>query len=209
MKKRKAGRFLVFDGPDGCGKSTQIPRVKRFLQRNGIRVIVARDPGGTPIGRRIRKILLSPLHEEMNDDTELFLYLASRAQLVEEVIRPALASGHWVIADRFYTATLAYQGYGNGLSPAKLRELEALCRRSARGLLPDRVYLLDLPPEEGLARRSKRDRIEGKKLAYHRRVRRGFLKQAKQDPKRFHVTDARLPKDAITRDLRADLNRFL
>lgn len=173
------GRFIVLDGPDGCGKSTQLPRLARFLRRAGERVLTVKDPGTTAAGHAIRKILLTPAARDLAPETELFLYLAARAQLVAEAIAPALARGIWVLADRYSASTIAYQGYGPGRSPAEIDRIAALCRMAEGGVTPDLTVILDLPSETGLARlRRARDRMERKPLAYHRRVREGFLRQA-------------------------------
>ncbi len=182
----------MLDGPDGCGKSTQIKNLVRFLARSRIDAVAAKDPGTTALGKDLRKILLDRQTKGLSGGAELFLYLAARAQLVSEVIRPTLARGAWVVCDRFSASTVAYQGYGPGHPPRQIRLITELCRIAEGGTEPDLTILLDLASGEGLGRitrsRSK-DRMESRPLAYHRRVRKGFLAQAAQDG-RFAVLDA-------------------
>jgi dTMP kinase len=181
------GRFLVIDGPDGAGKSTQVARLADALRARGLDVTTVRDPGGTAIGDRIRQILLDPACGEMAVECETMLYMASRAQLVAEIVRPALAAGHCVISDRYITSTVAYQGAG-GADPAAVR---AVGEVAVGGLWPDLTVLLDLPAEAGLARLiGERDRMESKDLDFHRRVREMFLRQADEHRRRFSVVDA-------------------
>lgn len=198
---RLAGRFLVIDGPDGAGKSTQLARLARALGERGADVVVARDPGGTPIGDRVRAILLDPAAGEMAVRCELMLYMASRAQLVEQVVRPALAAGRCVLCDRFVSSTIAYQGAGGGVSAAEIRRVAEVAIGS---LWPDLTVILDLDPAAGLARvRRGLDRMEAKGLAFHARVREGFLRQAAEQPDRFAVVDAAGDADAVAARLLA------
>ncbi len=197
LTDKLAGRFLVVDGPDGTGKSTQIQRLCAWLRDAGAAVTAVRDPGGTAIGDRIRAILLDPLHAEMAVRCETMLYMASRAQLVEQIVRPALARGECVLCDRYISATVAYQGAG-GMDPDLVRSVG---EAAVGGLWPDLTLLLDLPPEVGLSRiRGTLDRVEAKDLAYHRRVRDIFLRQAQEAPERFRVLDASgTPEDVQSR----------
>ena len=185
---RKLGRrFLVIDGPDGAGKSTQVRLLADWLRGQGALVEVARDPGGTPIGERVRAILLDRLHAEMAVPCELMLYMASRAQLAEQVLRPALARGACVLCDRYISSTVAYQGAG-GADAGQIRRVGQV---AVGGLWPDLTILLDLPAQKGLARLAPaRDRVESKDFAYHSRVRELFLQQARQDDRRWAVVDA-------------------
>jgi dTMP kinase len=199
MSRKGRGVFIVLDGPDGCGKSTQARRLARELRGRGLRVRTARDPGGTALGRKIRKLLLDGRDESLDGTTELHLYLAARSRLVREVIRPALAEGEWLLCDRFSSSTVAYQGYGQGKRPDRIRQC---CLEATEGLEPDLTLILDLPPQEGLRRiRRGKDRMERKPLSYHRRVRRGFLTQAAQAPSRFAVLPACAPPAATTRQI--------
>lgn len=183
------GLFVAFEGPEGGGKSTQLLRLAARLQTDGLDPIVTREPGGTPAADRIRDVILDA---ELRVDplTELLLYAASRAQHVREVIAPALEDGRIVLTDRFAAASVAYQGYGRGIDLAFVRSLN---ERVTDGLAPDLTLLFDLDPEVGLARVHERgtlDRLEGADVAFHVRVREGFLAQAEADPERWLVLDA-------------------
>lgn len=194
---RERGRFIVLDGPDGCGKSTQARWLVRFLAGMGIRARAVKDPGTTAVGKKLRGILLSLRSRGLAAAPELFLYLAARAQLVAEVIRPSLERGEWVVSDRYSASTVAYQGHGPGHPPRRIALVADLCRVAEDGVEPDLTVLLDLPAEAGLARiRRARDRMESRPLPYHRRVRTGFLAQAAKDA-RFAVLDAREDPDTL------------
>lgn len=175
-----AGAFVVFEGPEGAGKSTQLRRLAERLEAAGHSVLLTREPGGTPAGEAIRGVLLDPALR-IDPLGEFLLYSASRAQHVAEVIRPALARGQVVVSDRFAAASIAYQGYGRGLELGFIAEIT---ERATGGLHPDLTVLLDLAPDEGLARVGRRgghDRLESEDLAFHERVREGFLRQAEAD----------------------------
>jgi dTMP kinase len=198
------GRFVTLEGPDGSGKTVLAKRLADELQRRGHMVRLVREPGGTRLGERIRAILLdqqadgdAPLHPR----TDALLFNASRAQLVADVIRPALERGEVVIDARHADSTLAYQGYGAGLPLAELRALGAT---ATGGLVPDLTILLDVPPEIGLGRKTgaSRNRFEAAfDLAFHERVRAGFLELARQEPKRFRVIDSARHIDAVAPDV--------
>lgn len=186
------GLFLTFEGPEGAGKSTQLAALVRQLHGAGRAVTETREPGGTPLGTQVRRVVLDPALE-MGPLPEFLLYSASRAQLVAEVIRPALARGEVVVCDRYADSTLAYQGYGRGLS---LEFLTRVTAEATGGLRPDLTVLLDLDPAQGLARAARRgqpDRLERADLAFHTRVRGGFLALAGAEPGRFLVLDAARP----------------
>jgi dTMP kinase len=190
------GRFLVIDGPDGGGKSTQQARLAEALRRSGLEVVCVRDPGGTPIGDRIRAILLDPDCGEMGVECELMLYMASRAQLVAELVRPALGRGACVICDRYISSTIAYQGAAG----ADVEAIRRVGDVAVGGLWPDLTVVLDVPADVGLARAlasGKPDRIEARALDYHRRVREGFLAQARREPGRFALVDASTTPDEV------------
>ena len=180
--------FIVFEGPEGAGKTTQIARLGERLERSGIFPVITREPGGTPAADAIRNIILDPTLT-INPLSEFLLYSASRAQHVEEVIKPALDAGKTVISDRFFGASVAYQGYGRGL---ELDFVYELSERVTLGIKPDLMILLDLDPRKGLERvaaRGQKDRLELADLAFHKRVREGFLNQAKEN-KSWTVLDA-------------------
>jgi len=183
---RLAGRFIVLDGPDGSGKSTQLRLLAEHLAGRGAAVLTTRDPGGTAIGEKVRRILLDASHGEMAVGCEVMLYMASRAQLFAEVIAPALREGRCVLCDRWVSATFAYQGAG-GVSAEAVR----LAYRAALGeVWPDLTMILDLPAEAGLRRlKGAPDRVEGKDPAYHRRVRELFLQWARGQADRCAVVD--------------------
>lgn len=172
-----AGRFIVLEGGDGTGKTTQARLLVERLRGAGIDAITVREPGGTPVGDRIRAILLDPASSGLDARAELLLYEASRAQLLAEVVRPALATGTWVVCDRFTDSTLAYQGYGRGLD---LDEVRAMNELATGGLEPALTVLIDLDPAAGLTRAtgSGADRLEAEDLAFHERIRAGYLELA-------------------------------
>ena len=186
------GRFITLEGPEGSGKSTHARLLKERLEACGKSVLLTREPGGTPVGETVRGILQHNLaNEPPVDRAEVMLFLASRAQLCERVIRPALDAGTWVICDRFTDSTLAYQGYGRGFDLATLRQLNAF---ATANLVPDLTLLLDVSYETGLSRVNSRglatDRIETAGELFHRRLRDGFLQLAKDEPARFAVVDS-------------------
>jgi dTMP kinase len=188
--------FIVFEGGEGCGKSTQTRALYRRLSKDGFRAVLTREPGGTRLGERVRRHLKRTGETRISPLAELFLIATARAQLVSEVIRPELEKGKTVICDRFTPSTLAYQGYGRGLNTDALREVNDI---ATDGMSPDLIVLLDIPIEDGLGRKKskERDRFESESLAFHARVRRGYLDLAKADPERWLVVDGRLPKKEI------------
>lgn len=199
------GRFITIEGPEGGGKSTQARRLEAELRNAGLPVVRTREPGGTPLGERLRDLLLAHAPElgAIDPLAEALLFNAARRQLVETVIRPALEAGTTVVCARFADSTLAYQGYGAG---APLADLRALERAATGGLEPDLTLLLDLPAETGLARKPDEDRTRfetGFDLAFHRRVRDAFLALATAEPDRFAVIDASAPVDAVWLAVRA------
>jgi dTMP kinase len=194
------GRLVAFEGVEGAGKSTQLELLRRALEGRGREVVITREPGGTPAGERVRTLLLDPA-AELHPRTEALLFAAARAELVERVIRPALARDAVVLCDRYLDSSLAYQGGARGLGRGPVEEVN---RFATGGLLPDLVVLLDLDPAAGLRRRHQdRDRIEAQDLAFHRRVRAAFLALAAADPARFAVVDASPPVPEVAARVQA------
>lgn len=192
------GLFITFEGGEGSGKSTQIGMLARRLELAGVPVRCIREPGGTRAGEAIREILLDPDHSGLDSRAELLLYEASRAQLVAEVIEPALEIGEVVLCDRFYDSTTAYQGYARELDLDEVRELNTI---ATGGLVPDRTLLFDVDPLLGIERATQggADRLEGEGLAFHERVRHGFLEIANAERERFRVIDASGTLDEVAR----------
>ncbi|MBK7403709.1 MAG: dTMP kinase [Phycisphaerales bacterium] len=215
--RRLAGRFVVFDGPDGSGKSTQLARFAAECEAQGVPLCQVRDPGGTGVGERIREVLLNRDHDNMNLRCEMLLYMASRAELVDEHIRPALAAGKLVLGDRFVSSTLAYQGTASGLSTSDIR---AAAEVATGGLWPDVTVLFDVDPATASTRMTGKqgkgtkpdptlslfaDRIEAKGESFHTRVRQGYLDQASADPGGYILVDASNPPDAVWAELLSKL----
>ena len=191
-----AGRFIVFDGPDGSGKSTQFVRFAAACRQAGLTVCEVREPGGTSIGEQIRQVLLDPDNHDMSLRCEMMLYMASRAQLVEQTIRPALERGELVLADRFISSTLAYQGTAGGMTP---EEILAVGRVAVGSHWPDLTVVFDVDERIAATRLNPLlDRMERKGVEFHRRVRQGFLAQAGAEPDRYLVVDATKEADAVT-----------
>jgi dTMP kinase len=178
---------VTFEGGEGSGKSTQIEQLADFLRGEGHEVVTAREPGTTPVGEAVREVLLQTAPEELVAESELALFLAARAQLAAQIVRPALAAGKVVLLDRFGDSSVAYQGYGRGLDPARVAELNALF---TRGLEPDVTVLIDVPVEASAERsKEKPDRIERAGDRFHGRVRQGYREIAMNEPERFVVLD--------------------
>ena len=187
--------FITFEGGEGCGKSTQSRLLKEKLEQQNIPVVLTHEPGGTSLGTEIRKLLKRKRSSTISPQAELFLFAASRVQLVTELIRPALEETKVVICDRFTDSTLVYQGYGRGLD---LTIVETVNNMATEHLKPDLTILLDMSPELGLARKqSLKDRFELEDLSFHQRVREGYLKMAAAGPDRWLVIDACLPKRKV------------
>ncbi|MBE3099785.1 MAG: dTMP kinase [Planctomycetes bacterium] len=203
------GKFIVLDGPEGAGKTLQVERLIHRLRRAGRQATAVRDPGSTPVSERIRDVLLDKRLPEMDVRTEVFLYMASRAEMVARIIRPALEVGLVVVCDRFVSSTAAYQGAAGGVDAVLIWELG---RIACGGIEPDLTVILDLDVEAGFARREQqrqRDRIELKDREYHEKVRQGFLAMARQRPDRFAVVDAARPPDDVARDIEEAVMRVL
>jgi dTMP kinase len=195
------GWFISFEGVDGAGKTTQLGLLRRELEARGHEVVATREPGGTAVGERIRAILLDPVAADLDARAEALLFAAARAQLVEQVIRPALRRGAVVLCDRFVDSSVAYQGAARGLGG---EPVERVNRWATTGILPQLVVLLDLDPAAGLARAAgRRDRIEGQELEFHRAVALAYRALAAERPDRFLVVDAAAPADRIAEQVRA------
>lgn len=192
-------RFLVFDGPDGSGKSTQFRRFSNWVRNHQISVTELREPGGTPIGERIREVLLDVAHEEMTTTCEMLLYMASRAQIVEEVVQPALARGDLVLADRFISSTHAYQGAGGGLST---ESIDLVGRVAVGASMPDLTVIFDVDQETAGRRLNPLlDRMERKGETFHARVREGYLELARRSPESYIVINACPGEDEVFNSL--------
>jgi dTMP kinase len=198
------GLFITLEGGEGSGKSTQLDLLACRLTAAGMPLRVLREPGGTTVGELVRATLLDPGHTGMDPVAELLLYEASRAQLVAQVIEPALAAGEVVLCDRFYDSTTAYQGFARNLPLDVVRRLNAI---ATGGLAPDRTLVLDIDPALGIARATKQgvDRLEAESLAFHRRVREGFLAIAAEEPRRVRVVDASGDVGSVAREVAAAL----
>jgi len=209
-----SGRFITFEGPEGSGKTSQIRALRDFLAGKGFDVLVTREPGGTAIGDQIRAILHDHANVAMIPATEILLFSASRAQLVAEVIKPALERGCVVLCDRYADSTFAYQGYGLGLPLDVLRTITDF---ATGGLRPDVVVCLDLPVEEGLRRKrvafesgkSEWNRIDARELAFHQRVRDGYRELARREEGRWVIVDAARPFDAVSEEIIARVRQVL
>jgi dTMP kinase len=205
--------FITLEGPEGSGKSSQIPALAEWLRELGYDVYTTREPGGTQIGDQIRQVLHNLENTAMHPRTEILLFLAARAQHVEEVMRPKLNNKTIVICDRYADSTLAYQGYGHGVDLDILRKLLDF---STGGLYPDLTILLDLDVEKGLDRRKQSggewNRLDAYTLAFHKRVRKGYLTLVANEPERWRIVDAAQSKEKVQESLRqtilAELDRF-
>ena len=211
----RRGLFITLEGPEGSGKSTQARRLYDAL-RGELPLVLSREPGGTPIGEAIRAILLDERYAGMTPDAEMLLFAASRAQYVREVVRPALEAGRCVLSERFVDASIAYQGYGRGVPVDVVRWVNDV---ATGGLVPDLTCLVDVDPALGLARArntagkegrpGRGDRLEQEDVAFHNRVRAGFLQLAREQPRRFAVVDGSRPADEVHAALVDAVRRLL
>jgi dTMP kinase len=211
------GKFIVFDGPEGCGKTTQTRMLKEHLESQGLPVQIFRDPGTTHVGEQVRQILLDPKNDDMAMRCEMLLYMASRSQMVRELILPALKNNDVVLCDRFVSSTLAYQLGGDGLTAD---EIKTVAEVAIHGRWPDRTIILDIPLEKSskrvipkfilpfpqnvqseIAKEMTHDRIEMRPAEYHERVRQNYLKQAAADPKQYRVINAERPPGVVFHDV--------
>lgn len=213
----RPGRFITFEGIEGCGKTTQSRRLAALLQARSLSVVATREPGGTPVSDALRAVLLAPESAGMAAETELLLIAAARAEHVRRRILPALEAGSHVICDRFLDSTQAYQGGGRGLSSDLIHRVDSVARGS---LMPDLTLLLDLPAEQGLARARGRNvtagaaaaaesRLDAEALSFHRRVRSAFLRIAGDDPRRVWVVDASGPEADVAERIETVVRRCL
>ena len=199
------GRFIVLDGVEGCGKSTQCRMLADALRERDIQVVITHEPGGTECGEAIRRLLLDPQYTQVSSLTEVFLFCASRAQHVAEVIEPALEAGKTVICDRFGASTAVYQGFAGGLGFALVEQLN---ETATGGIEPDLTIIIDLDPESGMKRKfgddpMQADRIERKAIEYHHKVREGYLQYAHRHRDRVRIIGADANPDDIHREIRA------
>ena len=202
-------RFITVEGIEGAGKTSCLDLLEQRIRQRGHEVLVTREPGGTPLGEDLRRLLLGHRHDGMADDTELLLMFAARAEHLHAKIEPALVAGSWVLCDRFTDATYAYQGYGRGIDLQRIAALETWVQGERR---PDLTLLLDLPVEVGLqraGRRSTPDRFERQALTFFDRVRQGYLSLAASAPGRFRVIDAGQSLDQVSRQVTATIDAFL
>lgn len=204
------GRFITLEGGEGVGKSTNLEFIRRHLEAAGKTVIVTREPGGTPLGERIRGLLLDHGHGTMSGEAELLLVFAARAEHLSRVILPALAEGKWVLCDRFTDASYAYQGGGRGIALERIADLEAWVQGDLR---PDLTVLLDAPVAVGMARAGRRegaaDRFEREDLGFFERVRQSYRDQARRFPERYRVIDASQTLTAVQDRIRFELDAFI
>ena len=217
MTERKMaarGRFITFEGGEGCGKSTQVKRLAAALEAKGVKVLLTREPGGTRLAELIRGLVRDEMDDPPVTRCEVLLFLASRAQVVSQVIRPALARGDWVVCDRFADSTFAYQGFGRGIDVQLLKNFNDFV---TEGLVPDMTLLLDVPPEVSRERLAARqaataatgDRIETAGVMFHRRLREGFFELAHAEPKRFAVIDATQPIERVSALVQDSVSRLI
>jgi dTMP kinase len=210
-------RFITFEGGDGTGKTTQLKALENYLTARGTSCISTREPGGTSLGKLIRQVLLEGGKRPIAPPTELFLYLADRAQHIHEIIIPAIQQGKLILCDRHTDSTLAYQGYGRGIELKLLRSLNEI---ASGGMKPDLTFLLDCPVEIGLSRtgqrqsqagsgRKREDRFEREDIQFHHRVRSGFLELAYAEPHRFRIVDASRTGEQVAEEIRKIVDREL
>ncbi len=201
------GKFITFEGSEGSGKSTQSKLLYGYLKRKGFKVIYLREPGSTSIGEKIRNILLDPRNQSITSISEMLLYMVSRAQAVQEVIQPALCAGKIVVSDRFLDSTIAYQGFGLGID---IRLIKDIGHFVTDGIKPDLTIFMDLPLQEGLRATGRvKDRIEKRSLKYHQKVRQGYFKLAKLEPRRIRVIKVEKNKSLTQGKIRRLVMDFL
>ncbi|MEE0016096.1 MAG: dTMP kinase [Clostridia bacterium] len=204
-----SGLFITLEGTDGSGKTTQINRLKEYFSEKGYRVVCTREPGGTPIGEKIREIIIDKNNSEMANITEALLYAAARAQLVNEVIEPVLKDGGVVISDRFLDSSLVYQGFARGMGENFIKNIN---RAGVNSLEPDITFLLKLKPEDSIARKSKQaelDRLEAEKANFHQRVFDGYISLARRNKERIKIIDALKTEEDIHNEILNHIEGFM
>jgi len=206
FKEKRGALFISFEGIDKGGKTTQSSLLAQYLEKRGYEVVKTFEPGGTRLGMRIKEILLGPSHAKMSKTSELFLYLADRAEHVQKIIKPALERRKIVISDRFADASIAYQGYGRGL---EIDWIEELNRVITQGILPDITFLLDITPSLATRRGEKKDRMEKEQLSFHQRVYQGYLELAKSHPERIKVVPGEGTPQKVHLTIRETLSPYL
>ncbi|MCF6194605.1 MAG: dTMP kinase [Kangiellaceae bacterium] len=202
-------RFISLEGSEGVGKTTSLKFVQSFVEALGHKVLITREPGGTPMAEEIRNILLSEREETVEVDTELLLMFAARTQHVNQVIKPALEQGKWVICDRFVDASYAYQGGGRGIEFFRLQQLEKWCLGD---FSPDVTLLLDMSSSEGIERtrkRGKADRFEIEKMSFYEKIRNAYLERAKMEPDRIHIINAAPSTEVVQAEIKSVLEQYL
>lgn len=207
--KKNNGKFITLEGSEGAGKSTALAAIQDWAESTNIEFIITREPGGTPMAEKIRELLLDKNNNSMSDNAELLLMFAARAQHLDELIKPGLTQGKWIICDRFTDATYAYQGGGRGITQERIAQLEIWVQGD---LKPDLTLLLDLPVEQGLARAGQRgelDRFEQEQANFFERVRQVYLQRAEQFPQQFRIIDASRTIDEVRDQIHRVLNKFL
>ena len=203
------GKFITLEGLEGAGKTTCIRYIESYFKKQSVALLLTREPGGTPFAEEIRELLLAPRDEKVNDDVELLLMFAARAQHLNQKILPALQSGQWVLSDRFTDATYAYQGAGRGIDAGKIAQLEQLVQKS---LQPDLTLFLDVPIEVGLQRANQRgelDRFEREEVDFFQRVREAYLQRAKLYSSRFVIIDTNRELEEVYQSISTALDLFL
>lgn len=202
--------FITLEGPEGSGKTSQMPPLVEYLREKGYTVFPTREPGGTSIGEQIRAVIHDLKNAEMHPRTETLLYQAARAQIVEQVMKPRLAAGEVVISDRYYDSTIAYQGYGH---QQDLEQVRSLVRYATGGLVPELTVLLDVDVEAGLRRKTQNgsewNRLDAYTVEFHQRVRRGYLEMARAEPQRWVIINAGRGWQEVQDELRAVIQRRL
>ncbi|MBR0130731.1 MAG: dTMP kinase [Firmicutes bacterium] len=203
----KKGLFISFEGPDGAGKSTQLAMLAEYCRSKGLDITVTREPGGTSISEKIRCIILDPENSEMSASCEALLYAASRAQLIDQLIRPAVEEGRIVLCDRFVDSSIAYQAYARGLGEG----VRLINRFAIKGTMPDCTFFLDIDPEKGRERNvdaGKKDRMEQEELSFHRAVYDGYKKIAEMEPERVICIDADRKAEEIFEDIKREFDKL-